>query len=386
MPGDASMTDLSKTTQGGGHDKQLLANAAEKGANSYGIIRVIAAILVIWTHSYSVLGGADADEPLRQLSGWSAGSHAVNLFFSLSGLMVAASWERSRDFFDFALARVLRITPALIFVNVLIVVLSGLFLTTSPGSFWTGENIGNFLASTILMFKAGSTLEGVFATNPWPGVVNIPIWTIKFEIICYASLAVLMLLAGLLRLSPFQRRLMLVVLLAASAAVMMWQGDAGQFDFAGNLARFFFAFYLGVGAWFERERIKLNWPYLFVLWLVIGVAISLDSVTMLPLAIVGTAYLAFWAGSFKAGRIQRAADRTDLSYGMYISGFFIQQWLVAALPGQSIAANAISATILAALFAWFSWKLIEWPALQLRPRFWRWATKLRNAPEIMRRL
>lgn len=367
------MTDLSNAARGRPH---LLACAAEKGANSYGIIRVVAAVLVIWTHSYSVLGGAEADEPLRSLSGFSVGSHAVNIFFSLSGLMVAASWERSRDFLDFALARVLRIMPALIFVNVLIVVLSGLFLTASRGSFWTGENIGGFLANTIIFFKSGSTLEGVFVSNPWPGVINIPIWTIKYEIICYASLAFLMLLAGLLQLSTLQRRMALVTLLAVLAVVMMWQGDATKFDFIGHLARLSFAFYLGVGAWFERDRIKLGWHYLAALWLFVGLAISLDSVATLPLVIVGTAYLAFWAGSLKAGCVQSAADRTDLSYGMYISGFFIQQWLAAAYPGQSIAANTISATIMAALFAWISWTAIEWPSLKLRGPIWRWTTSV----------
>jgi len=102
----------------------MLARSAERGANSYGIIRVIAAVLVIWTHSYSVVGGETAAEPLKELTRWSAGSHAVNIFFSLSGFMVAASWERSRNLFDFVIARILRIMPALVCVNVLIVVLT----------------------------------------------------------------------------------------------------------------------------------------------------------------------------------------------------------------------------------------------------------------------
>lgn len=362
------MTGLSDAAQGGRHTKKILANAAEKGANSYGIIRVVAAVVVIWTHSYSVLGGAYAAEPLKALSGWSAGSHAVNVFFTLSGFLVAASWERSRNVVDFVLARVLRIMPALIFVNVLVVVLAGLFLTTSRDEYWTIENIGGFLVSTILLFKSGSTLEGVFINNPYPRLVNTPIWTIKYEIICYASLAVLGLLAGYLRPSARQRRLALLALLSLSAAVMMWQGDMAQFGFTGSLARFIFAFYLGVGAWFERDRIKLSLPYLVALWLLVFVAIALDSSTTAPLILIGTAYLCFWAGSFRAGRVQRAADKTDLSFGMYISGFFIQQWLVASFPGQSILVNAISATLLAAMFGWISWNLIEWPAIKLRPR------------------
>jgi peptidoglycan/LPS O-acetylase OafA/YrhL len=371
------MSDRSEAFDVKEKQSETLAIAARKGANSYGVIRILAAILVIWTHAYNVLGGEQTNVPLRDLTGFSVGSHAVNIFFALSGLMVAASWERSKDLADFLLARALRVMPALIVANVLIVTLSGLFLTATPASFWTGGNIVGFLTRTIVLFDAGSTLNGVFTANPWPRVINIPIWTIKYEIICYASLPLLMLAVGRFGSSTIQRRFALLVVLAVSAMVMMWQGDTRQFDFVGHMARFFFAFYLGVTAWFERDRIKLTWTWLIAVCLAVGPVISLSSVAMLPLVIIGTAYLAFWAGSWTTGRLQRSADKTDLSYGMYIYGFFIQQWLAAAYPSQSIAANTTLTTIIAAMVAWLSWTAIEWPALKLREPIWRLTAKLR---------
>lgn len=361
----------------------MLARSAERGANSYGIIRIIAAVLVIWTHSYSVVGGETAAEPLKELTRWSAGSHAVNIFFSLSGFMVAASWERSRNLFDFVIARILRIMPALVCVNVLIVVLAALFLTTSsPSEFWTVENAGGFLANTTVLFKSGSTLDGVFMNNPWPGVVNIPIWTIKFEVICYATLAAAMFVVSYFRHSIRMLKLALAGFLVVAALVLIGLYGSSQFEFVANLARFFFAFYLGVAAWFWREQIVLAVRYLAIIWLLYLIAIAVESVLVLPLGIVTTAYTSFWAGSFQAGRIQQAADQTDLSYGMYISGFFIQQWLVQAFPQQGIWANATSATLIAAMFAWFSWKLIEHPALQLRSKFWRWRADVHGGPRV----
>jgi peptidoglycan/LPS O-acetylase OafA/YrhL len=66
------------------------------------------------------------------------------------------------------------------------------------------------------------------------------------------------------------------------------------------------------------------------------------------------------------GRIQRWTARTDLSYGVYITGFFIQQWLVFAMPDITVLQSALFATALALGTAWLSWTFIEKPALRLR--------------------
>ena len=54
-----------------------LSAFSDKSANSYGVIRLAAAIAVIITHAYGVVGGWDAAEPLLTLTGWSLGAHAV---------------------------------------------------------------------------------------------------------------------------------------------------------------------------------------------------------------------------------------------------------------------------------------------------------------------
>ncbi len=352
-----------------GSDPFFLASAAKRGANSYGIIRVIAAVLVIWTHSYAVVLGEDASEPLRDLTGYSLGSHAVNIFFSLSGFMVASSWERSRDVVDFVLARILRIMPALVCVCVAIVIVSGLFLTSVPaGEYWTAANIGPFLARSLLIFSSETTLAGVFEDNPWPGVLNIPIWTIRYEVICYVSLIIFMLALGFLKAGAGIRRLLLAVILGVSCVLLLLPEMTGHSELATRLARLFFAFYLGVTAWFERDRIRLSLPWLLAIWIPLGFCLASGSLLKLPLGMVAAAYLSFWLGSFQAGWLQDAADRTDLSYGIYVWGFFLQQCLISFFPGQGIFANAISATVLAALVAWLSWTLVERPALNLRFR------------------
>ncbi|MET3662914.1 acyltransferase family protein [Aquamicrobium ahrensii] len=361
----------------------FLARAAKRGANSYGVIRVIAAVLVIWTHSYAVVRGADAWEPLRDLTGYSLGSHAVNIFFSLSGFMVASSWARSRDVADFALARILRIMPALVCVCGAIVIVSGLFLTNvSAGEYWTVANIGPFLARSLLIFSSETTLAGVFQDNPWPGVLNLPIWTIRYEVICYVSLIIFMLALGFLKVGVVTRRLLLATILGVSCVLLLLPEMTGHNELVARLARLFFAFYLGVTAWFERDRIKLSFPWLLAIWIPLAFCLASGSLLKLPLGMVAVAYLSFWLGSFQAGRLQDAADRTDLSYGIYVWGFFLQQCLIQFFPGQGVFANAISATFLAALFAWFSWTLVERPALNLRFRLRRRGSDTTQATEM----
>ena len=83
------MTDISLKSEGKtGAGTAVLARFAEKGANSFGAVRLLAAIAVIATHSVAVVGGYHSLEPLRALTGLSLGTHAVHVFFALSGFMV----------------------------------------------------------------------------------------------------------------------------------------------------------------------------------------------------------------------------------------------------------------------------------------------------------
>jgi peptidoglycan/LPS O-acetylase OafA/YrhL len=58
----------------------------------------------------------------------------------------------------------------------------------------------------------------------------------------------------------------------------------------------------------------------------------------------------------------------DLSYGIYLFGFPIQQALIAAFPQWNGWANLAASMCLTALVASVSWYLIEYPALRLKKR------------------
>jgi peptidoglycan/LPS O-acetylase OafA/YrhL len=58
----------------------------------------------------------------------------------------------------------------------------------------------------------------------------------------------------------------------------------------------------------------------------------------------------------------------DYSYGIFLYGFPMQQAVAAALGpwGQTPMTNTVASTLTAAIFAGFSWTMIEKPALRLR--------------------
>ena len=75
------------------------------------LLRLIAALMVVFGHSYTVLGmDVAAREPLHQLFPrmWTHGT-GVSIFFTISGFLITLSWLRKPDLLRFVRARFLRI-------------------------------------------------------------------------------------------------------------------------------------------------------------------------------------------------------------------------------------------------------------------------------------
>jgi peptidoglycan/LPS O-acetylase OafA/YrhL len=111
--------------------------------------------------------------------------------------MVAQSFDRSRSILDFAVARILRIFPALI-VCVLITsfMIAPMVGRLSVADYLASPGLYAYLAKTLSLSTGSASLPGVFETVPYSGYVNSSLWTLKYEVICYVGLGVLG-LAGL---------------------------------------------------------------------------------------------------------------------------------------------------------------------------------------------
>lgn len=87
----------------------MLAALLTPDRNSFGMVRLILALSVLVSHTVWLATGRHELEPVYGWSGYTLGQHAVQVFFFLSGILVAQSLARSGSVRDYAFARILRI-------------------------------------------------------------------------------------------------------------------------------------------------------------------------------------------------------------------------------------------------------------------------------------
>lgn len=273
------------------------------------------------------------------------------MFFALSGFLVAGSLERSRAH-QFVVLRALRLVPALAVEVTLSALLLGAFFTTLPlWRYLQSPELGGYFGNIIGFVHF--TLPGVFERNPAPGVVNSQLWTIPFELECYV---VLLAVSAVLR----DRRgfILLVVLLSLVAtALSLFLDPVSRFEPIPGRA-LVVSFLAGVCLHLYREKIPCS-PT-FGLLAALGAAVLLQVPNTCYLAAFPVAYLTVWLGLMRPPKIPFG----DLSYGVYLFHFPIEQSFMQIFPGVGswwrLALLALPSTVLC---AWLSWNLVEHPIL-----------------------
>lgn len=343
---------------------RTLADCLSADANSFNLVRLLAALCVLLSHSFLVVFGNDAIEPLMTATPYTLGQHAVNAFFVISGLMLARSLDRDANLVRFFQARILRVFPGLLAYGFVFALVMGPFLTSLP----LGEYLGDihtfaYPMDVVLHFQNATPPHGIFSDAPAGSAANVPLWTIKYELAAYAALAAIFALGVLRRASGAMCVLAAVLVLFLIAEIFILRPPAGD-TFVHHLVRYAFCFLIGVVAFHLSDRISVS-PRLLP---VTGLAVFLahDTLVESPAFILFTAHLAFVAASRSYGVLTRLTKRTDISYGTYVYGWPVQQSLVVLFPGIGVAALAMAAIVVVPLFGLASWRLVEEPALRLK--------------------
>ena len=157
--------------------------------NNFDLIRLIAALMVVFGHSFQLFNSNGYTEPIRFfLKDYYSGSLAVYIFFFLSGLFITGSFINSKRHYAFVVSRVFRIWPALIVCTVLTVFLAGPIVSKySLIEYLRFRITWTYLAHNTLLMNIRYGLPGVFETNYAPNNVNGPLWTLPIEVLCYLS-------------------------------------------------------------------------------------------------------------------------------------------------------------------------------------------------------
>ena len=324
--------------------------------NNFNLMRLVAAWLVIYGHAWAITGSSGQDL-LAKLTGFRfAGAIAVDMFFVVSGFLIAASLQRN-SVRGYLVSRGLRILPALIACVGLATFVLGPLLTTAA-NYWSQETTWNYLLINSSLVASRFQLPGVFTTHPLD-VVNGSLWTLPIE----AKLYLLLMLAWLLGLLAPKRYTPLWALTLLAGYGLAWHYGPLP-DHIQKYAECTAFFITGSLLWVNRDRIHLNG------WVVLGLAAAFALLrggawAHLPyfgLLAYGTLYVGF--------RVRLPMIRgNDFSYGLYLYGWPAQQlaWMLPA--GKSIVGNILIATAIAITCAALSWFLIERPALRLK-RHW----------------
>ncbi len=329
--------------------------------NDFTLVRLILATAVIWTHSvWSVTGREGVDE-FVSLVGTPVSVLAVNGFFFVSGFLVCASALRQDGPASFAAARLTRLWPGLA-VSVLLTVLVGFVFSADRSSFLTGGDTLRYVAFNLSLLKGWYSLS-TYSCGGSPCIVNGSLWTIPWEVRCYAAI-------GLVYLLPRARRAHALALLCAASlvAILAWflfgHPERAQAGLAYNLrvaARLWGIFALGALCFLWRDRLRLDRR--------IAVALLAGAVAQWQLWQQGSLLILAWPYAllcmiFTAGDPpSRSGAWPDYSYGIYIYAFPVMLGIAALVdPGDHavLALLTLGATLpLAAA----SWHWIEKPAL-----------------------
>ncbi|MEM1161135.1 MAG: acyltransferase [Pseudomonadota bacterium] len=327
--------------------------------NHFNLIRLLAAFGVLVSHAYPLALGPGAMQPLEQALGMTLGGVCVAIFFAVSGFYITRSFDQAANWHAFVLARVLRIFPALLVVLLLTVAVASLLTTASPATFW-GAAPG-YLIQNLTLVRLDYDLPGVFEATPYGTAINGSLWTLFYEVVCYAGV----LFAGLLGLfhRPRLAFAVLAVVLLAGGVLLEWGQDWGLNGRVTALAKLGLPFVIGSAIYLFRHSVPLS-PLLGAALVALALATSgtpAFSVTFM----LALSYCVFLVGFWPADGLLGYNRFGDISYGVYIYAFPIQQWIASqgvVSPGMNILL-AVPPTLICAML---SWHLVEKPALRLK--------------------
>jgi len=337
--------------------------------NNFDALRLVAAVSVVFSHSFLIAEGTQNHEWLIWLTGNQSilGLVGVFVFFAISGFLVTQSFEATGNARDFLAKRALRIFPGLFVATLLSAfALAPLVTTLWPSAFLGRPEPYEYVIANTLLDQTVHELPGVMFANNSVGLeINGSLWTLRLEFTMYLMVLAL----GVLGLLTVRAALLLLAFGMACLHFNMLD----EFEKWG----WFFQLLSGWGwlvGFFAAGMVlyKLRHTRVFdgrvALLALAGLVLSVPLRQFILLFPLFGCYLALWLALTPRLPVIPAARFGDLSYGIYIYGWPVEQGVVWLFGGQAewwqVFLLALPAT---ATLAFLSWHLVERPALRLKP-------------------
>lgn len=352
-------------------DRMNLGCTFDPRSNALNAWRLLLAAEVIFIHSWGVTGRVLSVKPVYQL----LLCVGVDGFFAISGFLITASWLSNPRVRGYFAARALRILPG--FYACLIVTA---FVFAPIGVAMQGGSVSKLLASgaplefvlensavALVKFDINGTPQGV----PVAGVWNGSLWSLIWEVMCYVIVAGIG-VVGLASRRWVSPAILVVALIGASLLPPLTSPEELTHQQGNALIPLLFLacrtaimFTSGALLYQWRDKVPARWSLVAVSLAIVAAASLLPDYRMV--AAVPLAYAIIVSGALIHHK--RLRLRTDLSYGLYIYAFPIQQLLViGGLMWLNPFAFFVVATIATLPLAAASWFLVENPARSLKHR------------------
>ena len=345
-----------------------------KRAPNFDVIRLTLAFFVLVSHAYLLSqppAAFHSSDPLLRLTRgqMDLGGFSVNLFFVISGFLITQSWMKSLDAVRFLRARALRIYPGFIAASLFGLLIVGPLAADSVIAYRHTLGLHNLVWLTVL---AAPTIPGppvVFEHQRFANFLNGSLWTLRYEFWCY-----LILLAyaktGLIKARSNAMVMWLSVLVLYRVMnhyhISPLQGREVRLIGAPAVyPRFLTYFFTGVVYYQFQDRLYRSRRALLAALLTLALCCASGHGFEVWLVVAGS-WLVFYLGFAKTWKISESLHGTDLSYGVYLYGYPVEQLVLRFTGGVTPIALLCASVLPTTALALVSWMGLERPAVRLK--------------------
>ncbi len=348
--------------------KDLSVQPARKRYSGFDALRLIAALGVLWSHSYAMRGVPLSEPIFKATDGMlNGGMLSVSAFFAISGYLVTQSFAARADgtqgWLWFLRARALRIMPGLLACLLVTVVVCAFVTTLDAASYWISPITWRFLWSNATLVHFNS-LPGTFSSNIAGDGVNGSIWTLRLEVGMYAATF----LFGVLGVWKSRPLTLVVSLLLILWCALMPTTFIFYLHSVSWVLFSVLCYVVGAAIYVLRLSQRTLYAALIAVLIAFCAAILAEFDVRVPrvLAAIALTLGAIWIGRMDSVVLRSTTHWGDLSYGVFLYSAPIQQLLVWANPSPSSAFVLLGSAVISLLMAMVSWRFVERPMLNLK--------------------
>lgn len=338
--------------------------------NAFDLLRLLLATCVLASHAI-LIGGYNLQDPVELFSKGQTSLAELSVlgFFALSGFLISASYERSKSLLSYLGHRALRILPGFwicllvtgFILAPLIFVLNGNRL--SGFAFTGSEGAIAFIYKNLFLNIRLWSVRSVLDHAAYRSSLNGSLWSLYPEMLCYC----LTMVTGFFGLLKKNR---IILLIFAFLTFIFYAGHMNFFNNQGPTFlilspafKLYTSYISGMLIWTFRDRLIFDkkgtaFLALFSLSLLKFGGFNLAGPLLLAIVLIN---------SFQFFEIRL---KYDISYGIYIYSFPIQQLLYHLFGNRLNIALFIAVSLLTtAIIGFMSYVFIEKPFINLRRAF-----------------